>query len=96
VECWCDTVELELTKDEDKHCDRFSPGYGDFALEHQKDFARCLDMAKYTGITLSESLLMTPTKSVTAIIGLGASARTCGNKCMFCTKENCIYREVII
>ncbi|MBR3880410.1 MAG: hypothetical protein IKJ34_02280 [Mailhella sp.] len=96
IESWCDLVELELTRDEEKHCDRFSPGYGDFALHHQKDFMQCLDMGRTLGITLSDSLLMTPTKSVTAVIGLGASARTCGNKCMFCTKENCIYREVIV
>ncbi|MBQ4615536.1 MAG: hypothetical protein IJB29_02325 [Mailhella sp.] len=96
IERWCDTVELELTREEEKHCDRFSPGYGDFALRHQKDFMSCLDMTRLLGVTLSDSLLMKPVKSVTAVIGLGASARTCGNKCMFCTKENCIYREVIV
>ena len=96
IECWCDDVERELTKDEDKHCDRFSPGYGDFPLHHQKDFMHCLDMGRMLGISLSDSLLMKPAKSVTAVIGLGASARTCGNKCMFCEKKNCIYREVIV
>jgi hypothetical protein len=96
VECWCDDVERELTKDEEKHCDRFSPGYGDFPLHHQKDLMHCLDMGRLLGISLSDSLLMKPAKSVTAVIGLGASARTCGNKCMFCEKKNCIYREVIV
>ena len=96
IECWCDDVERELTKDEEKHCDRFSPGYGDFPLHHQKDFMCCLDMGRLLGISLSDSLLMKPAKSVTAVIGLGASARTCGSKCMFCEKKNCIYREVIV
>jgi hypothetical protein len=96
VECWCDDVERELTKDEEKHCDRFSPGYGDFPLHHQKDLMHCLDMGRLLGISLSDSLLMKPAKSVTAVIGLGASARTCGSKCMFCEKKNCIYREVIV
>lgn len=93
IEYWCDKAELELTKNEEKHCARFSAGYGDFPLEHQKDFVRCLDVARKLGITLSDSLLMTPTKSVTAVIGLGASSRTCGNKCMSCNNRNCIYRE---
>ena len=96
IECWCDDVERELTQDEEKHCDRFSPGYGDFPLHHQKDFMHSLDMGRMLGISLSDSLLMKPCKSVTAVIGLGASARTCGNKCMFCDKKNCIYREVIV
>ena len=56
----------------------------------------CLDMGRLLGISLSDSLLMKPAKSVTAVIGLGASARTCGSKCMFCEKKNCIYREVTV
>ncbi|MBP3731219.1 MAG: hypothetical protein J6I40_07110, partial [Mailhella sp.] len=73
---------------------RFSPGYGDFALEHQRDFARFLDMPRNAGISLSDTLLMTPSKSVTAVIGVGASSRTCGGKCMDCSREHCIYREI--
>ena len=93
IEYWCDAAELELTKNEEKHCARFSAGYGDFSLEHQRDFVRCLDVTRKLGITLSDSLLMTPTKSVTAVIGLGASSRTCSNKCMSCENRNCIYRS---
>lgn len=93
IEYWCDAVELELTKDEEKHCSRFSAGYGDFPLECQRDFIRCLDMQRKLGVTLSDSLLMTPTKSVTAVIGLGASSRTCSNRCMSCENKHCIYRE---
>ena len=43
---------------------------GDFSLEVQKDFERILEMPKTVGITLSDSLLMTPTKSITAVVGL--------------------------
>ena len=96
VECWCDDVERELTQGEEKHCERFSPGYGDFPLHHQKDFLHCLDMGRLLGVSLTDSLLMKPAKSVTAVIGLGASARTCGHKCLFCDKKNCIYREVMV
>ncbi|MDE7389561.1 MAG: Vitamin B12 dependent methionine synthase activation subunit [Lachnospiraceae bacterium] len=93
IEYWCDRAELELTKDEKNHCARFSCGYGDFPLEHQRDFVSCLNLSRNLGITLSDSLLMTPTKSVTAVIGLGGKARTCSNRCMSCTNKNCIYRE---
>lgn len=48
---------------------RFSPGYGDLPLALQSDFARILDMQKWCGITLTETLLMVPSKSITAFIG---------------------------
>ncbi len=48
---------------------RFSPGYGDFALEAQRDIFALLDCPRKIGLTLNESLLMSPSKSVTAIVG---------------------------
>ena len=36
----------------------------------QRDVMEALDCAQTLGITLSDSLLMTPSKSVTAIIGM--------------------------
>ena len=49
---------------------RFSPGYGDCPLETQHDVFRLLDCPRKIGLTLNESLLMSPTKSVTAVVGL--------------------------
>ncbi|WP_321972662.1 vitamin B12 dependent-methionine synthase activation domain-containing protein [Paratractidigestivibacter sp.] len=49
---------------------RFSPGYGDMPLDTQPVLLAALDAQRKLGITLSKSLLMTPTKSVTAVIGL--------------------------
>ena len=92
----CEGLEEQFCAEGKRTRMRFSPGYGDLPLAMQRDIFRLLDCPRRIGLTLADSLLMTPTKSVTAVIGLGASARTCGNKCMFCTKENCIYREVIV
>lgn len=44
---------------------RFSPGYGDMPLSAQPVLLATLDAQRKLGITLSKSLLMTPTKSVT-------------------------------
>ena len=49
---------------------RFSPGYGDLPLAVQKDFLTLLDASRRMGITLADSCLMAPSKSVTAIVGL--------------------------
>ncbi|MBR3257578.1 MAG: hypothetical protein IKF96_01160 [Eggerthellaceae bacterium] len=56
---------------------RFSPGYGDLPLEVQPDLLGLLDASRRLGITLSDSLLMSPTKSVTAIVGLRPAERKC-------------------
>lgn len=50
---------------------RFSPGYGDVPLSLQLDIFRTLDCERKLGVTLNTSLLMSPSKSVTAIIGVG-------------------------
>ncbi len=48
---------------------RFSPGYGDFSLEAQREIFRILKPERI-GLSLTESLMMTPTKSVTAVFGI--------------------------
>ena len=49
---------------------RFSPGYSDLPLAFQKDIFAVLGCSKSIGLSLNESLLMTPKKSVTAIVGI--------------------------
>lgn len=49
---------------------RFSPGYGDLPLACQPELLASIDAGRRLGIHLSDSLLMTPVKSVTAIIGV--------------------------
>ncbi len=49
--------------------DRFSPGYGDMPISCQKDFMEILQTSKRMGLFLNRSMMMEPTKSVTAAIG---------------------------
>jgi len=49
---------------------RFSPGYGDLPLKMQTDIFAMLDCGRKIGVSLNQSLLMTPSKSVTAIMGI--------------------------
>ncbi len=73
---------------------RFSPGYGDFPIECQRDMVRMLDCAKSIGLTLTESCMMAPSKSVTAVIGAGRAAVRCHRQgCESCEKIDCIYRR---
>lgn len=49
---------------------RFSPGYGDMPMTTQPVLLQALDAQRQLGITLTDTLLMVPTKSVTAVVGL--------------------------
>lgn len=73
---------------------RFSPGYGDLPLHLQHDIFRILDCPRKIGLTLNGSLLMSPSKSVTAIVGLGPCAGTDHpTGCRQCSNINCLYRR---
>ncbi|MFA6290471.1 MAG: hypothetical protein WC637_01745 [Victivallales bacterium] len=48
---------------------RFSPGFGDLYLENQKQFFKVLELEKI-GLELTESFMIVPEKSVTAIVGV--------------------------
>ena len=49
---------------------RFSPGYGDLKMNFTEDIIAILNATKRIGLSVTNSLMMTPVKSVTAIIGL--------------------------
>ena len=50
---------------------RFSPGYGDLELkENQKGVFAVLNPGKYIALSLMDTFIMSPEKSVTAIIGV--------------------------
>ena len=97
VESGCDAAEREIAERFSGRflTDRFSPGYGDLPLSLQRSVLDALDARRRLGIHLSESFLMTPSKSVTAVIGLSdtpqpARVRGCGYCAM---KGNCDYRK---
>lgn len=69
IESFCDYVN-EYFRKENSLRPRFSPGYGDFSIEHQKSILKALDAYKNVGVTLTESLMMIPSKSVTAVVGI--------------------------
>ena len=98
IETVCDEATKIISNDGfvNKHfTDRFSPGYGDFPIECQKDFIKILDTSRQIGLTLTESLIMIPRKSVTAIIGVANTPQTKRFRgCAYCSMfENCTYRK---
>ncbi len=70
IETLCDTLCKRLEGIYGKLCPRFSAGYGDLSLELQKDIFSLLDCQKHIGLTLNDTKLMSPAKSVTAVVGI--------------------------
>lgn len=71
VENFCDIACEEMKKAiKGEHRPRFSPGYSDFHISAQADFFKLLPMNKQLGVSLSDGYMMTPTKTVTAFIGI--------------------------
>ena len=69
-DAFCDDMEKEMGV---SLRPRFSPGYGDLPLGVQKDIISLLEAPKRIGLSLNDSLLMSPTKSVTAFAGISNS-----------------------
>lgn len=97
VEAGCAAAEEEIAAHAPGSylTDRFSPGYGDLPLALQKDICGVLDAGRRLGVQVTDSFLMNPSKTVTAVIGLSprpqpARIRGCGA----CTwREDCQYRK---
>lgn len=68
---------------------RFSPGYGDFSLDYQKEILELLGSIRKAGISVSSGNMLMPCKSVTAIAGITKEVAVNNyNKC-----DNCLNRK---
>ncbi len=97
IEKICDNIQDNIMEEFSGYFQtyRYSPGYGDFPIEIQKDFLSVLDAPKKIGLTSTDDCILTPKKSVTAIIGLSETQlRTEKRGCQSCNmKDTCLYRK---
>ena len=70
VEGLCAFLAEEVQKEGYTTRPRYSPGFGDVPLNNQVGLFKTLQPAKYAGITLMDTLIMAPEKSVTAYVGI--------------------------
>lgn len=69
IESLCDEAERRILAGRGAK-PRFSPGYGDLSLEAQKMIFDVLSPERHIGLTLNSSLMLSPAKSVTALVGI--------------------------
>lgn len=73
---------------------RYSPGYGDFPITHQREILEMLEASKRIGLTLTQANMLVPMKSVTAVVGISEKNESCHKRgCELCAKTECIYRR---
>ena len=107
IEGYCNGIEQELSREAEGQGlylrPRFSPGYGDFDIAHQTDILGILQTARRIGLTETSAHMLTPLKSVTAVIGISAKMMigtldNCAqgghspDKCAHCNKTDCSFR----
>lgn len=99
IESYCDDICDELQSHNQKQLTwRFSCGYGDFPISQQLDFGDLLKLNKSIGVFVDrETFMMSPQKSVTAVIGIKEGNRkdrsTCKSKCGNCANIKCPFRK---
>ena len=97
IENVCDNLCAELAEQFKPRylTDRFSPGYGDMPLTQQGELFAALDVTRRIGVTLTDSGLMLPQKSVTALIGVSDRPQKMRPRgCAACSNhETCAYRK---
>lgn len=111
-DCVCDAY-IEAFSDE--YCDRllseyrqqglylntrYAPGYGNFSIEHQREFISLLNCERTIGLTVNESSTLLPRKSITGVMGIfdfppkgktrGCAACNMVNTCKMKGKGKCL------
>lgn len=99
-DAFCDDMAREKARSGLTLRNRFSAGYGDFPISAQREIFAALDCPRKIGLTLNESMLMSPSKSVTAIIGVSpedsdndSKMNIKEHKCENCQKTDCAFRQ---
>lgn len=91
-EC-CDGLAHEIAPEGRFLRPRFSPGYGDFPIAFQRPLLEALEAPKRIGLTATGAMMLTPTKSVTAIVGLSPTPWCPPTGCAACGKSGCAFRK---
>lgn len=96
VEMAMDRIQDHLEAERSTHglhiTNRYSPGYCGWHVSEQHKLFSLLPH-HFCDISLTESSLMVPIKSVSGIIGIGTGVKKVDYTCRFCDMENCIYRR---
>ncbi|MCQ4638138.1 methionine synthase [Anaerovorax odorimutans] len=96
IEQVCDAFETQIREETSGYLTgRYSPGYGDLPIETQDQLIRIIDGPRKIGLTVNQSHIMIPRKSVTAVLGI-SDQPVAGYlaTCEECTlRDKCVLRK---
>ncbi|MBN2569191.1 MAG: hypothetical protein JXB42_07140 [Deltaproteobacteria bacterium] len=97
VESFCKDMETKYNAKGKGITLRFSPGYCDWSVAEQKKLFRMIDATRIN-VSLTDSCLMRPRKSVSGVFGIydydGDCLAPSYNPCSDCNKKDCTARRV--
>ena len=71
---------------------RYSPGYCNWPVSDQQHLFSLMQKVN-CGVTINDSSLMSPVKSVSGILGIGKGMKRVDYKCRLCDDDKCILRH---
>lgn len=84
-------IGKNTAKEKMNYTNRYSPGYCNWPVSDQQLLFPLLDNT--CGVSLTQSSLMIPIKSVSGVIGIGPDVKFKGYSCNKCDASFCIYRD---
>jgi hypothetical protein len=97
IEHKCDETQKSILNErllDHAEMSRFSPGYGDLDLEYNDVIIDLVDAQKAIGLTVSQTHMLVPKKSIAAIFGFGEKSINVIHKCEKCGfAYNCSYKD---
>jgi hypothetical protein len=88
-----DALEHHLAARGLRITNRYSPGYCEWHVSEQQKLFRLLPPG-YCGVSLTDTSLMRPVKSVSGFIGVGPQVRRAPYTCSLCDLHDCLYRRL--
>lgn len=86
-------LKFEMAKMGSGISNRYSPGYCGWTVAEQKKLFSLLPPG-FCGISLSDSCLMQPIKSISGFIGIGPDIQYKAYTCEVCDSSQCFYRNL--
>ncbi len=86
-------IQLDLANRNEKMTNRYSPGYCHWSVADQHKLFSLFPTAP-CGVTLTDSSLMNPVKSISGLIGIGKEVRYREYPCDLCLNLDCVYRKI--
>ncbi|MEG0980022.1 MAG: methionine synthase [Oscillospiraceae bacterium] len=96
IEQLCDGIDDEIKQEFSEYSitSRFSPGYGDLPLSSERDLLAVMDAQRKIGLCITDGDMLSPRKSVTAIVGLSKTKIQKNDPCEDCMiKTTCEKRK---